>query len=69
MSTKEKKPLVKRVYMVEVDAEPPRLIEAASRDSAIVYATQGIVKCKAANTADVLKAVKAGADVEVATKD
>ena len=69
MSTKEKKPLVKRVYMVEVDAEPPRLIEAVSRDAAIVYATQGIVKCKAANTADVLKAVKAGADVEVAKKD
>ena len=69
MSTKEKKPLVKRVYVVEVDAEPPRLIEAVSRDAAIVYATQGIVKCKAANTADVLKAVKAGADVEVAKKD
>ena len=60
--------VVKRVYMVEVDGEAPRLIQAINRDAAIEFATRGFVKVKAANTADVLKAINAGSKVETASK-
>lgn len=58
-----------RVYLVVDDAGTESLIEASNRAQAIRHASRGKYSAAPASTTDVIRLMKAGASVAVASED